>query len=55
MSADLLLRDVIDEVKEYRSRLAQHESHIDEELTVEATSEVLLRHSYYRLDFVHGQ
>ena len=55
MSADLLLCDVIDKVKKYRSRLAEHEGHIDEELTVEATSEVLLRHPYYRLDFVHGQ
>ena len=55
MRADLLLCDVIDEVEEYRSRLAEHEAHIDEELTVEATSEVLLSHSNNRLDFVHGQ
>ena len=54
MRADLLLCNVIYEVKEYRSRLAEHEAHIDEELTVEATSEVLLSHSNNRLNFVHG-
>ena len=55
MRADLLLCDVIDEIKEYRSRLAEHEAHIDEELTVEATFEVPYRQPYYLLDFVHGQ
>ena len=55
MRTDLLLRDVVDKVEEDGGGLAEHEAHIDEELTVKATTEVLLRHSYYRLDLVHGQ
>jgi len=53
--ADLLLSDVIDKVKKHRTRLAEHEGHVDTELAEKTSTKVLLHQINNGFDLFHWQ